>query len=222
MGRPLLHQVYPNPILDRLPNLQSGHVPSSDGNCQTHLRCEGRQDCRVSGFSPMSGDAEYLCTSALTKPMAFLVDPDISTADVYTTLAPELSIVHDQITVQWEHSDLGQFPVNVASQYKFMMGVAVQANTAEETVPSSTHHRGHNGDTSTTVIWPTSHYGATSTTETQIHSTTEARVEPTTTAPTTGATTATPTATTTNSSPKLNKSIVSVVICFALAACIMA
>ncbi|KAJ3560472.1 hypothetical protein NPX13_g9289 [Xylaria arbuscula] len=191
---------------------------------------DGAKTDRVSGFSPMSGDAEYLCTSALTKPMAFLVDPDISTADVYTTLAPELSIVHDQITVQWEHSDLGQFPVNVASQYKFMMGVAVQANTAEETVPSSTHHRGHNGDTSTTVIWPTSHYGATSTTETQTrsttetqtHSTTEARVEPTTTAPTTGATTATPTATTTNSSPKLNKSIVSVVICFALAACIMA
>ncbi|KAI0536402.1 hypothetical protein GGR58DRAFT_514630 [Xylaria digitata] len=81
------------------------------------------------GFTPMSIDPEYLCTSSITTPMAFLLDPDVSTADVYTTLTPTLWIEHDQVTVQWEVSDLQLFPVGVASQYKLMMGITAPPAT---------------------------------------------------------------------------------------------
>ncbi|TGJ83774.1 hypothetical protein E0Z10_g4986 [Xylaria hypoxylon] len=88
------------------------------------------------GFTPMSIDPEYLCTSSITSPMAFLLDPDVSTADVYTTLTPGLWIEHDQVTVQWELSDLELFPANVASQYKLMMDITAPPatdDTASET-----------------------------------------------------------------------------------------
>ncbi|KAI0416325.1 hypothetical protein F5X98DRAFT_375896 [Xylaria grammica] len=84
----------------------------------------------TSGFSPMPVDPEYLCTSSITSPMAFLLDPNVSTADVYTTLAPEIWIEHDQVTVEWQPSDLSLFPVNVASQYKLMMGITAPPSTA--------------------------------------------------------------------------------------------
>ena len=154
--------------------------------------------------------------------MAFLLDPNISTADVYTTLAPDLWVVHDQVTVQWKHSDLDLFPVNVASQYKFMMDIAAQALTentasktkdsattisrsvtaAEESAPVTTNHRGHHGHSlSTSVIWPTPGYSETSTAETQTQSTT--------------------TTTTTGGSYKLRKPVVSAIVCFALATYLM-
>ncbi|KAI0442734.1 hypothetical protein F4803DRAFT_346723 [Xylaria telfairii] len=79
--------------------------------------------CCQSGFSPISIDSGYLCTSSITSPMAFLLDPNISTDDIYTTLPPELWIEHDQITVQWEPTDLELFPVVVASQYAHMMNM---------------------------------------------------------------------------------------------------
>ncbi|KAI1122356.1 hypothetical protein F5Y10DRAFT_254177 [Nemania abortiva] len=85
----------------------------------------------ASGFSPMSIDDEYFCTSAITTPMAFLLDPNISTADIYTTLPPELWIEHDQVTVQWEPSDLELFPVGVASQYEIMMGITEPPSTED-------------------------------------------------------------------------------------------
>ncbi|KAI0405039.1 hypothetical protein F4802DRAFT_564002 [Xylaria palmicola] len=98
--------------------------------------------CCQSGFAPMSVDSGYLCTSAITSPMAFLLDPNISTADVYTTLPPELWIEHDQMTVQWESTDLDVLPTGVASQYKMMMGVTAAPQTtdhvvAEKTAPGS-------------------------------------------------------------------------------------
>ncbi|KAI1111327.1 hypothetical protein F5Y14DRAFT_454201 [Nemania sp. NC0429] len=89
--------------------------------------------CCQSGFSPLSVEDEYLCTSAITTPMAFLLDPNISTADVYTTLPPELWIEHDQVTVQWEPSDLELFPVGVASQYALMMGITAPPSTETAT-----------------------------------------------------------------------------------------
>ncbi|KAF2971637.1 hypothetical protein GQX73_g2037 [Xylaria multiplex] len=83
------------------------------------------------GFTPMSIDPEYLCTSSITTPMAFLLDPDVSTADVYTTLTPTLWIEHDQVTVQWEKGDLEFFPVEIASQYKLMMGITAPPATGD-------------------------------------------------------------------------------------------
>ncbi|KAI8623034.1 hypothetical protein F5Y19DRAFT_468838 [Xylariaceae sp. FL1651] len=90
-----------------------------------------------SGFSPMAIDPQYLCTSAITAPMAFLLDPNITTADIYTTLSPQLWIEHDQVTVQWEPSDLKFFPAKVASQYAFIMGVTGLSSTGN-TVPEDT------------------------------------------------------------------------------------
>lgn len=66
---------------------------------------------------------EYLCTSSITTPMAFLLIPNISTTDIYTTLPPPLWIEHEQISVQWEQGDLKLFPADVASHYAFIMGI---------------------------------------------------------------------------------------------------
>lgn len=78
--------------------------------------------------------------------MAFLLDPNISTDDIYTTLPPELWIEHDQITVQWEPTDLDLLPVAVASQYAHLMDVM------DITTPPSTD----NVATKTTKVLPPS------------------------------------------------------------------
>ncbi|KAI0453809.1 hypothetical protein F5B21DRAFT_525461 [Xylaria acuta] len=117
--------------------------------------------CCQSGFSPISIGFGYLCTSAITSPMAFLLDPDISTADVYTTLPPELWIEHDQMTVQWEPTDLELFPVVVASQYARLMGITAPPSTdnfvTETTkVPSSSARTLRvTASPITSIIWPT-------------------------------------------------------------------
>ncbi|KAK8136485.1 hypothetical protein PG984_004425 [Apiospora sp. TS-2023a] len=77
--------------------------------------------CCQSGFSTAELDPQYICTSSVTTPMAFLLDPNISTADIYTTLS-DVSIEHDQVTVQWEEKDLALFPSSVAAHYASIMG----------------------------------------------------------------------------------------------------
>ena len=52
--------------------------------------------------------------------MAFLLDPNITTADIYTTLSG-LWIEHDQITVQWEKEDLSILPTKVVTLYESIM-----------------------------------------------------------------------------------------------------
>ncbi|RYP25012.1 hypothetical protein DL765_000240 [Monosporascus sp. GIB2] len=76
--------------------------------------------CCESGFSPVPLNPEWICTSTVTTPMSFLLDPNISTADVYTVLS-DLWIEHDQMTVLWESSDLCVLPKEVASQYADIM-----------------------------------------------------------------------------------------------------
>ncbi|KAK9775357.1 putative Ig-like domain-containing protein [Seiridium cardinale] len=68
-------------------------------------------------------DPQYLCTSSVTTPMGFLLDPNISTADIYTTMS-NLYVEHDQLTVLWEETDLPILPASVAAQYASIMGVA--------------------------------------------------------------------------------------------------
>ncbi|KAK8046618.1 hypothetical protein PG996_014682 [Apiospora saccharicola] len=51
--------------------------------------------CCQTGFSTAELDPQFICTSSVTTPMAFLLDPNISTADIYTTLS-DVSIEHDQ------------------------------------------------------------------------------------------------------------------------------
>ncbi|KAI0871726.1 hypothetical protein GGS24DRAFT_491989 [Hypoxylon argillaceum] len=118
--------------------------------------------CCQSGFSPPSIDDEYLCTSAITAPMAFLLDPNISTTDVYTTLPPELWIEHDQLTVQWEPSDLALFPLGVASQYELMMGITAPPSTEDaatgttEFIAASTTAPKLTPGAATSASWPAS------------------------------------------------------------------
>lgn len=77
-------------------------------------------------------DAQYLCTSTVTQPMAFLLDPNISTTDIYTTLS-SLYIEHDQLAVLWEETDLPAFPTEVAAQYASIMNVAVPTSSIPTT-----------------------------------------------------------------------------------------
>ncbi|KAI1424643.1 hypothetical protein F5Y12DRAFT_432032 [Xylaria sp. FL1777] len=172
----------------------------SPGVCPVHMQIVkhtfGTRDgktiwaaaCCQSGFSLMSVDPEYLCTSTITTPMAFLLDPDISTADIYTTLAPELWIEHDQVIVQWEPSDLELLPVGVASQYRLMMGITVQpsaVNPSSETIDSVatsmiTSSLTLTPASDTLLVWPTTLSSQTSTlststskTQTQVTTTNE-------------------------------------------------
>ncbi|KAK8002963.1 xylose isomerase-like protein [Apiospora arundinis] len=77
--------------------------------------------CCQSGFSTAEVDPQWICTSSVTTPMPFLLDPNISTADIYTTLS-NIWIEHDQVTVQWEEKDLEMFPSSVATHYASIMG----------------------------------------------------------------------------------------------------
>ncbi|KAI1636847.1 hypothetical protein F4809DRAFT_607363 [Biscogniauxia mediterranea] len=80
--------------------------------------------CCQSGFATVDFEPRFLCTSVISTPMAFLLDPNISTADIYTTLSTSsLMLEHDQMTVQWEGTDLPNFPSEVAESYASMMGI---------------------------------------------------------------------------------------------------
>ncbi|KAH9990075.1 hypothetical protein F4779DRAFT_637978 [Xylariaceae sp. FL0662B] len=95
--------------------------------------------CCQSGFSTMDIDPHWFCTSAVTTPMAFLLDPNISTADIYTTLSSSsgLWIEHDQMTIQWEETDLRIFPMQIASHYASIMGVAFTGAPVETTASTT-------------------------------------------------------------------------------------
>ncbi|KAI1733699.1 hypothetical protein F4680DRAFT_440859 [Xylaria scruposa] len=113
----------------------------------------------ISGFLAARIDSSFLCTSSITTPMAFLLDPNISTADVYTTLPPKLWIEHDQMTVQWEPTDLELLPVIVASQYARLMGITAPPSTDNVATKTTTEVLSPSTRTSklTTVpTWPTS------------------------------------------------------------------
>lgn len=76
----------------------------------------------------MGVNPQFLCTSSVTTPMRFLLDPNISTTDIYTTLS-NIWIEHDQITVIWEKSDLSMLPSDVAVQYASIMRTDAPTST---------------------------------------------------------------------------------------------
>ncbi|KAI0191871.1 hypothetical protein F4808DRAFT_443523 [Astrocystis sublimbata] len=122
----------------------------------------------------MSSDSQYLCTSSLSSPMAFLVMPDITTADVYTTLAaaPELWIEHDQMTVQWEASDLEHLPSEVVSQYQGIMRITdaplPSSSTALSTTDTTTDTSSSKSETTSTGATPAPGVETMKTTETHL------------------------------------------------------
>ncbi|KAH7028182.1 uncharacterized protein B0I36DRAFT_328767, partial [Microdochium trichocladiopsis] len=79
--------------------------------------------CCQSGFTVPDTNPDFFCTSTVTAPIALLVIPDITTADVYTTLPDVKSIQHDQVTVLWEEQDLSLLPRPVAGFYASLMGL---------------------------------------------------------------------------------------------------
>ncbi|KAI8964537.1 hypothetical protein F5Y11DRAFT_345472 [Daldinia sp. FL1419] len=79
----------------------------------------------------MSG---YFCTSTVTTPMAFLLLPNITTKDIYTTLS-DMWIEHAQINVEWQETDLKDFPGEVITKYESIMGTTL-ATTTDESSPS--------------------------------------------------------------------------------------
>lgn len=83
-------------------------------------------------------DTQYLCTSSMTAPMALLLDPNITTTDVYTTLS-ELYVEHDQLAVLWEEADLSMLPTDIATKYASLMGIHVPppSSTTDLTTISS-------------------------------------------------------------------------------------
>ncbi|KAI5918028.1 hypothetical protein F4810DRAFT_715901 [Camillea tinctor] len=95
--------------------------------------------CCQSGFMTIDFDPRFLCTSVISTPMAFLLEPNISTADVYTTLSTSsLMLEHDQMTVEWESTDLPNFPSEVAKSYASIMKIAFPLTTdhASPTIPA--------------------------------------------------------------------------------------
>ncbi|KAI3324056.1 hypothetical protein HD806DRAFT_534376 [Xylariaceae sp. AK1471] len=131
---PSFTRCIPTQYTTAYPTFSPGICPVQMSIVKSAFKTHGRKTiwtaaCCQSGFSPMSINPEYLCTSAITSPMAFLLDPNVSTTDIYTTLPPELWIEHDQVTVQWEKSDLELFPVDVASQYARIMGITTPPST---------------------------------------------------------------------------------------------
>lgn len=70
----------------------------------------------------MEINPQYICTSYVTTPMGFLLDPNISTTNIYTTMS-SLAVEHDQVMVLWEESDLPGLPSEAVVQYASIMGV---------------------------------------------------------------------------------------------------
>ncbi|KAI2472953.1 hypothetical protein F4781DRAFT_294989 [Annulohypoxylon bovei var. microspora] len=89
--------------------------------------------CCQSGFTGM---AEYYCNSMVATPMAFLLLPNISTSDIYTTLS-NMWIGHDQITIAWQETDLKVLPKAVATNYASIMGITPATTTRESSSFSS-------------------------------------------------------------------------------------
>ncbi|OTB10770.1 hypothetical protein K445DRAFT_237991 [Daldinia sp. EC12] len=103
--------------------------------------------CCQSGFSAMS---QYFCTSTVTTPMAFLLLPNITTTDIYTTLS-NMWIEHGQIDVEWQETDLKNFPKDIITDYESIMGIALSTTATEESSISTTTTHSVSARTSATV-----------------------------------------------------------------------
>ncbi|KAI5861305.1 hypothetical protein GGS23DRAFT_145460 [Durotheca rogersii] len=83
--------------------------------------------CCQSGFVVWS---HGLCTSTATAPFSVLLDPNISTTDLYTTFSTDTWIMHDPVTVEWQEADLKLLPPEIASHYRSIMGITTAAPAA--------------------------------------------------------------------------------------------
>ncbi|KAI1801362.1 hypothetical protein F4811DRAFT_564084 [Daldinia bambusicola] len=107
--------------------------------------------CCQSGFSAMSN---YFCTSTVTTPMAFLLLPNISTTDIYTTLS-DMWIEHGQIGIEWQEGDLENFPKDIITDYESIMGIRLGTTTTVESSTPTTTTPSSGGRTSNIVAMST-------------------------------------------------------------------
>ncbi|XDG05659.1 hypothetical protein ABKA04_005274 [Annulohypoxylon sp. FPYF3050] len=93
----------------------------------------------------------------VSTPMAFLLLPNISTADIYTTLS-NMWIGHDQITIGWQETDLKILPAEVATNYASIMGISLASTTRESSsfIPTHTTYSASEKTSSTIVSMTTS------------------------------------------------------------------
>ncbi|KAI1410714.1 hypothetical protein F5Y13DRAFT_167195 [Hypoxylon sp. FL1857] len=163
---------------DRLQTLSPGVCPDYMTIAKTASHIGGGKTiwmggCCQSGFSDMLG---YFCTSTVTTPMGFLLLPNITTADIYTTLS-DMWIEHDQITVAWQKTDLKLLPEEVATRYASIMGIAFTATTAES--PTATQTTPAIERTSSTIATSTTSAAALTTSYPTTNTTaTEPRITP--------------------------------------------
>ncbi|KAI0835105.1 hypothetical protein F5Y06DRAFT_144028 [Hypoxylon sp. FL0890] len=137
---PSFSRCVPSQYTDRLQTLSPGVCPDYMTIARNVSHIGGGKTiwtggCCQSGFSDMLG---YFCTSTVTTPMGFLLLPNITTTDIYTTLS-DLWIEHDQVTVAWQESDLKLLPREVATRYASIMGIALTTTiTTESSITTHT------------------------------------------------------------------------------------
>ncbi|KAI1097381.1 hypothetical protein F4804DRAFT_175101 [Jackrogersella minutella] len=135
---PSFSQCIPSQYTDNLQTMSPGVCPGYMTIARTTSNVDGGKTlwtggCCQSGFSDMSG---YYCTSTVTTPMAFLLLPNITTTDIYTTLS-NMWIEHDQMAVAWQETDLKILPEEIVTRYASIMGITLTTTTFES--PATTH-----------------------------------------------------------------------------------
>ncbi|KAI0113418.1 hypothetical protein F4814DRAFT_460532 [Daldinia grandis] len=159
---PSFSRCVPSQYTDQLETLSPGVCPNYMSIARSvHNIKDGKTiwtgGCCQSGFSDMSG---YFCTSTVTTPMAFLLLPNVTTADIYTTLS-DMWIEHGQITVEWQETDLKDLPEEIITNYESIMGITLVATTDGSSTSTITTHS-VDRRTSSTVAMSTSATTATS------------------------------------------------------------
>ncbi|KAI1402777.1 hypothetical protein F4819DRAFT_453343 [Hypoxylon fuscum] len=153
---PSFSQCVPSQYTTSLQVLSPGICPDYMTIARTTSEVNGSKTswtggCCQSGFSDMDG---YFCTSTVTTLMAFLLEADVSTTDIYTTLS-DLWIEHDQLTVGWQESDLKAFPKEVGQRYASIMGITL-ATTSESSTSTTAQKATQAASVSTTSAMATS------------------------------------------------------------------
>ncbi|KAI1763906.1 hypothetical protein GGR53DRAFT_466902 [Hypoxylon sp. FL1150] len=135
---PSFSQCVPSQYTESLQVFSPGVCPDYMTIARTTSHVDGDETtwsggCCQSGFSDMTG---YFCTSTVTTPMRFVLQANVSTTDIYTTLS-DLWIEHDQMTVAWQASDLTYLPPEIRSQYREIMGLPATTPTESSVTSQS-------------------------------------------------------------------------------------
>ncbi|KAI1457069.1 hypothetical protein F4805DRAFT_467710 [Annulohypoxylon moriforme] len=135
---PSFSKCVPSQYTDRFQMISPGICPDYMTMARTTSNVDSGDKTIWTGGG-FTGMPQWFCNSMVSTPMAFLLMPNISTADIYTTLS-NMWIGHDQITIAWQETDLKLFPKQVATNYASIMGMtpATISCECESSVPAHT------------------------------------------------------------------------------------